>query len=69
MSPVMAFRWLSVPEIFCELASIRLLRLVSVRERSAVTCDTFCLKKSSSDPATSIRSRSRTERSVSPFWR
>ena len=69
MSPVMAFRWLNVPEIFCALASIRRLRLVSVRERSPVTCDTFCLKKSSSDPATSIRSRSRTERSVSPFWR
>ena len=23
MSPVMAFRWLNVPEIFCALASIR----------------------------------------------
>lgn len=67
MSPVTEFRLPSVPAMLSALVSIRPFRFSSVRERSVVSCETFCLKKSSSEPAMSNRSRSRLERSVSPF--
>ena len=66
MLPDNELRCDSVPVMLSPLASSRLLTVLSVRERSAVTCETFCLTKSSSEPAMSIRSRSRPERMVSP---
>ena len=69
MSPVRAFRLESVPEISDVLSSSSVLIVPSVRERSPTTCENFCLKNSSSDPAMSISPRLRPERSVSPFSR
>ena len=69
MSPVMPSRWVRVPEMLDSLFSSSRFRFSSVRDRSPVTWAIFCLKKSSSEPAMSIRSRLRLERSVSPSAR
>lgn len=46
---------------------MRLFRLRSVTDRSSVMVESFCLKNSSSLPATSIRSRLTADAIVSPF--